>query len=57
MEQSLKRKSTEDELSNAKKQKINLETSIATLRESLVRETLAADKTKDMGNRRHGELG
>ena len=50
MEQSLKHKSTEDELQNAKKQKIDLETSIAALRESLVKETLAADKTKDMGN-------
>ena len=50
MEQSLKRKSTEDELQNAKKQKIDLETSIAALREGFVKETLAADKTKDMGN-------
>ena len=49
-EQSLKRKSTEDELQNAKKQKIDLETSIAALREGLVKETLAAYKTKYMGN-------
>ena len=49
-EQSLKRKSTEDELQNAKKQKIDLETSIAALSEGLVKETLAAYKTKDMGN-------
>ena len=50
VEQSLKHKSTEDELQNAKKQKIDLETSIAALRESLVKETFAADKPKDMGN-------
>ena len=50
VEQSLKPKSTEDELQNAKKQKIDLETSIAALKEGLVKETLAADKTKNMGN-------
>ena len=50
MGQSLKLKSPEDELQNAKKQKIYLEISIAALREGLVKESLAADKTKDMGN-------
>ena len=50
VEQSLKRKSTENELQNAKKQKIDHETSVAALREGLVKETLAANKTKDMGN-------
>ena len=50
VEQSLKRKSTEDELQNTKKQKINLEASIAAIKEGLVKETLAADKSRDMGN-------
>ena len=50
MEQSLKRKSTKDELQNTKKQKINLEASIAARREGLVKETLAADRSRDMGN-------
>ena len=37
VEQFLKCKSTEDELQNAKKQKIDLETSIAALREDMVK--------------------
>ena len=49
MEQSQKCKSTEHELQNAKKQKIDLETSIAALKEGLVKETLVVDKTKDIG--------
>ena len=48
VEEFLKRKSTEDELQNAKKQKIDLETSITALREGLVKETLAADKIKNI---------
>ena len=48
VEEFLKRKSTEDELQNAKKQKIDLETSVTALREGLVKETLAADKIKNI---------
>ena len=49
VEKSEKCKSTEHELQNAKKQKIDLETSIAALKEGLVKETLVVDKTKDIG--------
>ena len=42
--------SPEDELKNAKKQKIDPQTTIAALREGLANEYLAADKAKDMGD-------
>lgn len=46
--QSLKRKLKQQEIQNIKKQKLNIEDSIKSLRKSIEEETLAADKEQDL---------
>ena len=49
-EKVLKRAHTTQELQDAKKQKVELTNSINTLKEGLIKETLAADKTKELAS-------
>ena len=49
-DKNLKRKLKMDEIDNVKKQKLILEKAISALREGIITETLAADKSQDLSN-------